>query len=74
MLDSDERAASDAATRWQADYDRMAARFADQPGATEPRTTHSGIPLKPCYFPEDVPDREVEAPGAYPFTRGNLAA
>src|SRR4051812_38105208 len=78
MLDSDKRAVpSDAQARWQADYDRIAARFAGngpQPPAGEPRTTHSGIPVKPCYFPEDVPDREAEAPGSYPFTRGNLAA
>jgi methylmalonyl-CoA mutase N-terminal domain/subunit len=75
MLESGERAApSEAKARWQADYDRIAARFADKPGAGEPRTTHSGIPLEPCYFPEDVPEREPEAPGSYPFTRGNLAA
>src|SRR3954452_10965983 len=75
MLESDERAVtSEAKARWQADYDRIAARFADQPGVGEPRTTHSGIPLEPCYFPEDVPAREPEAPGSYPFTRGNLAA
>src|SRR3954462_6962071 len=78
MLDSDKRAApSDAQARWQADYDRIAARFAGNgphPPATEPRATNSGIPLKPVYFPEDVPARETEAPGTYPFTRGNLAA
>src|SRR3954465_5317755 len=78
MLDSEKRAVpSDAQARWQADYDRIAARFAGNgpdPPATEARTTHSGIPLKPAYFPEDVPDHDVEAPGSYPFTRGNLAA
>ncbi|MDQ3933802.1 MAG: acyl-CoA mutase large subunit family protein [Actinomycetota bacterium] len=75
MLESEKRAAAfEAAARWQAEYDRIAARFADQPGAQEPRTTHSGIPIKPAYFPEDVPEREAEAPGTYPFTRGNLAA
>src|SRR3954468_13829155 len=74
MLDAERHAVSDAQARWQADYDRIAARFADQIGAGEPRTTHSGIPVKPCYFPEDVPEREPEAPGQYPFTRGNLAA
>jgi methylmalonyl-CoA mutase, N-terminal domain len=79
MLDSDKRAAtSEAQARWQADYDRIAARFAGKngprPPAGEQRTTNSGIPLKPAYFPEDVADREVEAPGQYPFTRGNLAA
>lgn len=74
MLDAGKRLESEAQTRWRADYERIAARFADQPGATEPRTTHSGLPLEPCYFPEDVPEREPEAPGSYPFTRGNLAA
>ena len=69
MLDA-EKLASETAARWQADYDRLAERF----GGHQPRTTHSGIPLKPCYFPEDVPEREPEAPGQYPFTRGNLAA
>src|SRR5207244_2394630 len=54
MLDSENRTvASDLKARWKADYDRIAARFADQPAAGEARTTHSGIPLKPCYFPED---------------------
>lgn len=74
MLDAEKRLQSEAQARWRADYDRIAARFADQPGAAEERTTHSGIPLKPAYFPEDVPEREPEAPGSYPFTRGNLAA
>lgn len=74
MLDAEKRLESEAQARWRADYERLAARFADQPGATEPRTTHSGLPLKPAYFPEDVPEREPEAPGSYPFTRGNLAA
>src|SRR3954452_2337409 len=75
MLDSDKRAAvSDAQARWQADFDRIAARFADHPRVGEPRAPPSGTPLKPCYFPEAVPDHDVEAPGSYPFTRGNLAA
>jgi methylmalonyl-CoA mutase N-terminal domain/subunit len=76
MLDADRLAASqEAAAGWQAGYDRIAARFADQPDAARPRTTHSGIPLKPAYFHHDVPAGvDGEAPGAYPFTRGNLAA
>ena len=57
--------AREAAARWQADYDRIAARFADQPSTTQPRTTHSGIPLKPAYFHHDVPaGAESEAPGS----------
>src|SRR3954447_18579792 len=72
MLDADKLAGSEeAAARWQAEYDRIAERF----GGDRPRTTHSGIPLKPAYFHHDVPPGVVsEAPGAYPFTRGNLAA
>src|SRR3954470_14020053 len=72
MLDADKLAGSEeAAARWQAQYDRMAERF----GGAKERTTHSGIPVKPCYFAHDVPaGTDAEAPGSYPFTRGNLAA
>src|SRR3954468_12132231 len=72
MLDAEKRTASqDAAARWQADYDRIAERF----DGDRPRETHSGIPLKPAYFHHDVPaGTDAEAPGSYPFTRGNLAA
>jgi len=72
MLDAEKLAASEeAAARWQADYDRMAERF----GGHKERTTHSGIPVKPAYFAHDVPaGAQTEAPGTYPFTRGNLAA
>jgi methylmalonyl-CoA mutase N-terminal domain/subunit len=72
MLDSQKLGASEEAeAAWQAGYDRIAARFGEQ----EPRTTHSGIPLKPAYFAHDVPaGTDAEAPGSYPFTRGNLAA
>ena len=72
-------ASREAAARWRADYDRIASRFEDPsanggPGGLQ---THSGIPLKPCYFPhdvEDLGDGALGAPGAYPYTRGNLAA
>jgi hypothetical protein len=48
MLDAEKLSDSrEAAARWQADYDRIAARFAKGDAAAEPRTTHSGIPLKP---------------------------
>ena len=72
MLESEKLAASEEAeARWQADYDRIAERF----GGHKPRATHSGIPVKPAYFAHDVPPgTAAEAPGAYPFTRGNLAA
>src|SRR5688500_9198158 len=69
MLDSE--TTSDVGAKWRGDDERIAARFN---GDGAPRTTHSGIPLKPCYLPEDGPDRGPEAPGQYPFTRANLAA
>ncbi|MEE8457049.1 MAG: acyl-CoA mutase large subunit family protein [Acidimicrobiia bacterium] len=61
---------------WEAAYSRLVARFGDAAPrrATDPRT-QSGLPLKSAYFPHDVQDLDlVEAPGSYPFTRGNLAA
>ncbi|MEV0268912.1 acyl-CoA mutase large subunit family protein [Hamadaea sp. NPDC050747] len=37
---------------------------------TERRLSESGFPLKPVYGPADVPQRDSEQPGEYPFTRG----
>ncbi|MCP2325481.1 methylmalonyl-CoA mutase N-terminal domain/subunit [Hamadaea flava] len=37
---------------------------------TERRLSESGFPLKPVYGPADVPERDSEQPGEYPFTRG----
>jgi methylmalonyl-CoA mutase, N-terminal domain len=38
------------------------------------RTTPSGIPIRPVYWPDDAPDRdarsELGAPGEFPFVRG----
>ena len=34
------------------------------------RETDSGIEVKPVYSDEDVPDRQLEPPGEYPYTRG----
>src|ERR687894_806495 len=34
------------------------------------RETDSGIEIKPVYSEEDVPDRQLEPPGDFPFTRG----
>ncbi len=45
---------------------------APQPG----RSTDSGLPVEPCYGPEDVPGDLAErlgTPGAYPYTRGVYA-
>jgi methylmalonyl-CoA mutase, N-terminal domain len=38
--------------------------------AEERRETDSGIEVKPVYSEEDVPARELERPGEFPFTRG----
>jgi methylmalonyl-CoA mutase, N-terminal domain len=38
--------------------------------ATERPETDSGIEVKPVYTAEDLPERELELPGEYPFTRG----
>lgn len=40
---------------------------------TEPVETPSGIPLQPVYGPGDRAG-EPQAPGSYPFTRGNFAS
>jgi methylmalonyl-CoA mutase N-terminal domain/subunit len=45
------------------------------PRAAERRfTTLSGVPVKPCYTPDDLPDldpqRDLGAPGEFPYTRG----
>ncbi len=69
-----------AAERWAAEYGKLVRRFGD--GAPEraraPRTD-SGLPIRSCYFPHDLEEAlsgesGADAPGAYPFTRGNLAS
>ncbi|MFQ5555686.1 MAG: methylmalonyl-CoA mutase family protein, partial [Acidimicrobiia bacterium] len=66
------------AEEWEAHYGRMVARFGDAaPDRATAPETQSGLPLKSAYFPHDVAHLEIEdigAPGAFPFTRGNLAA
>lgn len=57
---------------WAQNFDRIAGRFGAKPGEYH-RSSHSGIPLKPAYFPQDlegVDFSEIGAPGSYPFTRG----
>jgi len=74
--DAPEARSRELSAQWQAEYEKLVAKFGDAAPkrATNP-TTHSGLPLKSAYFPHDVKDLDlVEAPGAYPFTRGNLAA
>jgi methylmalonyl-CoA mutase N-terminal domain/subunit len=64
------------AEQTRAAYEKTVAKFGDQAPAraTAPRT-HSGIPIKNAYFPEDleaIDFDKIGAPGQYPFTRGNL--
>jgi methylmalonyl-CoA mutase, N-terminal domain len=53
---------------------REAAKAPAESGSDEARTTSSGIPVAPCYRPDDVSgldyDTAIGDPGAYPFTRG----
>ena len=59
---------------WEAAYAGVGRRFGEAAPqrATRPET-HSGLPIKNAYFPQDLPpDARPEAPGGYPFTRGNL--
>lgn len=79
MFDDEALAASrEAEEQWRRAYDRMTERFDDDVAARARNPeTHSGLPLKPAYFPHDVPEGPTgrpEAPGLYPFTRGNLPA
>jgi len=63
---------------WHAQYGKLVEKFGDSaPERSKSPATHSGLPLKPAYFPHDIADLDddlIGAPGAYPFTRGNLAA
>src|SRR5262249_50628220 len=79
MFDEETLAGSrSAAAAWQAAYDKLVGRFGDAaPERARAPQTHSGLPIQNAYFPHDVahlPFAQVGAPGAYPFTRGNLAA
>ena len=40
------------------------------PGVAERRLTDSGIEVKPVYTADDLPRRELELPGEFPYTRG----
>jgi len=70
------------AERREAEYARLRERFESHldehaKARADAPATHSGLPLKSSYFPHDVADialEQIGAPGAYPFTRGNLAA
>ncbi len=66
------------AAEWEGAYGKLVERFGDAaPARATNPTTHSGLPIKPAYFPHDVADLSLDtvgAPGQYPFTRGNLPA
>ncbi|MGH8239025.1 MAG: methylmalonyl-CoA mutase family protein, partial [Steroidobacteraceae bacterium] len=69
------RDSTQAKAQWEAAYARLSQRFGA--AAASSFETHSGLPIAPCYFPHDIQQLEyadIGAPGAYPFTRGNLAA
>lgn len=77
MFDEEALAASrKLGQRWRSDYDRIGDRFGDQaPSRATRAESASGLPIRNCYFPHDMPaDAKPEAPGCYPYTRGNLAA
>ncbi|MGH2726818.1 MAG: methylmalonyl-CoA mutase family protein, partial [Actinomycetota bacterium] len=79
MFDEETLARSkEAEDGWRAAYDKLAARFGEQAPerARNPRT-QAGLPIKNAYFPHDVAHLsfdQIGAPGAFPFTRGNLPA
>ncbi|MDP6872763.1 MAG: acyl-CoA mutase large subunit family protein [Alphaproteobacteria bacterium] len=68
----------EAAAKQGKDYERMIQRFGNSaPARATAPMTHSGLPIKNAYYPHDVEGLDYDkigAPGAYPFTRGNLAA
>jgi methylmalonyl-CoA mutase N-terminal domain/subunit len=69
----------DAAAQWRTAFNKTLERFggAAAPERARDPETHSGLKIKNAYFPHDVAHldfAQVGAPGAYPFTRGNLAA
>ena len=62
--------------RWREDFNKIASRFGVDP-ATYQTYSHSGLPLKPVYFPQDVAHiayEDIGSPGIFPYTRGLLAA
>ncbi len=77
MFDDETLARSrESGAAWEKEYEKLVERFGDAAPqrATDPKT-YSGLPLKSAYFPHDIANLDLTgAPGAYPFTRGNLAA
>jgi methylmalonyl-CoA mutase N-terminal domain/subunit len=70
------RQSREAEVKWQDDFARIARRFGVNPDEHR-RVSHSGIALKPVYFPHDFERAGLDGlgtPGAYPYTRGLYAA
>ena len=54
-------------------HDAWRARHARAPKRDAEFSTQGGLPLEPCYFPEDVTgpyEDRLGDPGAFPYTRG----
>ncbi len=68
----------DAARRHGEAYEKLVRRFGNSaPPRASGARTHSGLALKPAYFPHDTAHIDFDtigAPGQYPFVRGNLPA
>ena len=60
--------------QWAAQFEGVRQKFlGERPYAA---SSHSGIPIKALYSPEDIahiPYAEIGMPGQFPFTRGNYA-
>ena len=57
---------------WRGKFDAVARKFGVDPAAYQ-RSTDSGLPVKPAYFPHDIAGAgldAISAPGVFPFTRG----
>src|SRR5262245_61035303 len=51
------------AEAWRAEYDKLVKRFGDQaPEQAGAPQTHSGLPIKSCYFPHDLEEALQSTP------------
>ena len=57
--------ARDPKQAWQEDFESRPAR-----GDGLETSTISGVPVQPLYTSSDLPERDEELPGSYPYTRG----